>query len=345
MPRFRDNFYALIVTIMLLWAATASVVPYLYHQGLTAEEVTVLDICIAFVTLLGLTLAIPGRRRSLRRYRWRHVPALAICSLVGITAYNYLLYKSYSSNAQNVVPYVIINYMWPLTTILFGLVILKERATAYTWIGGGVGFLGFLLIQAGKVFESAAVGEAWRAGGAGEFVRTFLATSGGDATAVGCLLALAGAILWGLFGPLARRWSDKYGFDPVSSMMLFAGIGTACVLAMFGSRVRWGFVFGRWDVVLCLVWLGAGAHGLVNIMWLRAIKVGGAGRTGIVAYLTPVLALAYLALFHRQFPSWYSGLGLALILGAIVLVETHRRGRRSAGRKAGPRPDRAGPGG
>ena len=327
-----NSFYVLIIAIMLMWAATASIVPYLFQRGVTAEEVTVLDVVIAFATLFVLTLVIPARRRTLRRYRWRHVPALVVCSLVGISVYTYLLYKSYSSNAWNVVPYAIINYMWPLTTILFGVLILKERPTVYTWVGGAVGFLGFLVIQVAKVFESQAVVDAWRGGAAGEFLRTFLSTMVGDATAVGCLLALAGAVLWGLFGPLARRWSDRWAFDPLSSMMLFSGIGAVCVLAVFGPRVRWGFVFSRWDFVVCLVWLGAGSHGLVNILWLRVIAVGGAGRTGVVAYLTPVLALVYLAIFHRQVPSWYSGLGLALIIGGIALVETHRQ--RSAASRA-----------
>jgi len=329
-----SNFYVLIVATMLIWAATATVATYLFKQGLKAEEVVLVDILFAFVGLLVLTLASPERRRSLGRYRPALVPRLVLLSLMGIVAYNYLMYRAYASDASDVTPYAIINYMWPLTTIVFGVIILRERPTAYTWIGAGVGLLGFALIQFGKSFAAPAVQEAWCSGDTGGVSRALVEVTFGDVTAAGCLVALAAALLWGLFGPLARRWSDRYRFDPLSSMMLYCGIGAAVALAAWGYRVRWGLIFGRWDLVLALAWLGTMAHGTGNVLWLRTIEVGGAGRTGVVAYLTPVLALVYLAVFHRQVPSWYSGLGLALIIAGIALVETHRRHRGGARPKA-----------
>jgi drug/metabolite transporter (DMT)-like permease len=101
-------------------------------------------------------------------------------------------------------------------------------------------------------------------------------------------------------------------------------------LAVFGPRVRWQMILCRWDFMLSFFWVGVLAHGVANILWLRTIAVGGAGRTGVVAYLTPVLALGYIAVFHRQVPTLYSGVGLGLILLAVALAESHRSKRSRA---------------
>lgn len=328
--RLWNSFYFLIILTMLIWAATASVATYLFKEKLTAEEVTTMDIVLAFVSLLAITLAVPESRRSLRRYRLSHLPKLVVLSLLGIFLYNYCLFRAYSSDPEHVTPYLVVNYMWPLTTIIFGVVILREKPTAYTWIGGIVGFLGFLLIQFGKSFGAAAVQTAWSEGDAAGLVTQIIETTFGDAKAAGCLLAFLGAVMWGIFGPLGKKWAQENQFDPLSSMLLYVGIGLILALAVFGPQVRWGLILSRWDFLISFVWIGVLAHGMANILWLRTIAVGGAGRTGVVAYLTPVLALAYIALFHHQTPPLYSAIGLGLILLAVALAESHRKSRKSA---------------
>ena len=165
--RLWNNFYFLIIVTMLIWGATASVAAFLFQQGLTPEEVATMDIIMAFAAMLGLSLAFPASRASYRRYHWRQIPKLVLLSLLGICLYNYLLFKAYGSDPENVPPYAIVNYMWPLTTILFGVLILREKPTVYTWISGVVGFLGFLLIQFGKAFAAEGVQAAWSGGDLG----------------------------------------------------------------------------------------------------------------------------------------------------------------------------------
>lgn len=327
MKKLWSNFYFLVGLMMLIWACTASIITYLFKQGLQTAEVVVFDIFFAFLALVIVTLAVSARRRSLRDYRWRHMPALVVCGLLGIFIYLYMFYESLHSDVQNVTPYVIINYVWPLTVIIFGVLILKERPNVYTWIGGVCGFLGFVLIQVALLFERGDVAGAWRDEALAPFLSTIGSAMFGDAKALGCLLALGAAIAWGVFTGLARKWSDRFRFDPVSSMMIFTGIGLAGALAVYGKDVRFGRIVSRPAVLAALLLLGGWSHGVANVLWLRAITVGGAGRTGVVSYLLPVLSLTLLAIVHRQAPSVYSIFGLALILGAIILVETHRTRR------------------
>ncbi len=314
------------ILILVIWASTTSIVTELLARGLTVGEVVTFDGVLSVMFLLALALAAPTSRRAfLRDYRWRHTPWLFLCGLTGIFLYNFLLYKAMASDLQNVVPYVVLNYLWPLTTLVFGVVILRERLTARLGVAAACGFLGFLFIQVAGILsrDSRLVGQ-FQAGRYGDFL-SGLAASFVQAKALGCVLAFAAAVLWGAFSAGARRISDELHFEPLSSLAWFTVAGAAVALAVFGPHCDGSKVLRHWDVAALLVVLAAGAHGLANLLWLRAIKLGGAGRTAVVAYLTPVLALLTLGLWQKQWPNLYSVIGLAIILGAVALAEVGRK--------------------
>jgi drug/metabolite transporter (DMT)-like permease len=333
MNRLWNSFPLLIGITLTTWAATATMTTYLLQQGLRPGEVVVFDILFAAITLAAITLSRPKSRQALRQYRLRHVPAIVASGMLGVVLYNALLSEAYGSNTSDVIPYVVINYLWPLMTILFGVVVLRERTDVYTWVGGACGLLGFVLIQVAQGFQSPQVTEAWENGPPGLFLREFLGAMVGDATVAGCLLAFGAAVSWGLFSTLGRKWSSEHRFEPLSSMFLFVLAGLVGSALWYWNDLRPSVVFSRWPCVAIIVAIGCVNNGVNNVLWLRAIELGGAARTGVVSYLTPVLALTYMAVFHRQYPSWSSLVGLALILGAIAVVETHRKRRRNGASK------------
>jgi drug/metabolite transporter (DMT)-like permease len=324
--RLWHNFRFLMILVMVIWASTTSIVTQLSKRGLTVGEIVVFDGVLSALFMAALTLTVPTARRALfRDYRLRHAPWLLLCGLTGIFLYNSLLYKAMQSDVENVVPYVVINYLWPLTTLVFGVLILREKLTLRLALAAGCGFLGFLFIQvAGILSRDPRLAADLHCGAYADFARG-LAASFGQARALGCLMAFAAAVLWGLFSAGARRISDTFHFEALSSLTWFTVAGAAVALAVYGPHCAWRKVLEQWDVALLLVVLAAGAHGLANLLWLRAIKVGGAGRTAVVAYLTPVLALLTLGLWQKQWPNWYSTIGLAVILGAVALAEVGRK--------------------
>lgn len=313
------------ILVLVIWGSMSAILTQLLKRGLTAGELVVFDAVFSALFMLALTLAVPSSRQSLlRNYRLGHMPWLLLCGL-GLFLYNSLLYEAMQSDVQNVVPYVVINYLWPLMTLIFGVLILREKLTARLGLAAACGFLGFAFIQiAGILSRDSQLVVQFQAGDYGAFVRG-LAASFGQAKALGCLMAFAGAVVWGAFSAGARRISDTFHFEALSSLAWFTTALAALALAVFGTHCDWGKVLRQWDVVVLLAVLGAGAHGLANLLWLRAIKVGGAGRTAVVAYLTPVLALLTLGLWQKQWPNLYCGIGLAVILGAVALAEVGRK--------------------
>ena len=138
-------------------------------------------------------------------------------------------------------------------------------------------------------------------------------------------MAMAAAVIWGLFSVGARRISDTLHFEALSSMVWFVVSGATVGVVVFGPGCDVGKVLSHWQNVALLAVMAGGAHGLANLFWLRAIKLGGASRTAVVSYLTPVLGLLILGLFQKQWPNWYSSIGLVIILGAVALAEVRRK--------------------
>lgn len=72
------------------------------------------------------------------------------------------------------------------------------------------------------------------------------------------------------------------------------------------------------------VWLGVGATGLAMVLSFRLIQRVGAGRTIVVTYLIPPMALLWGAFFLHERPSPVVFVALGLILGGVLFITSHR---------------------
>ncbi len=299
MKRLWTSFYPLMALTMLIWASTVTTSSILMRHGLTPLEVLFLASLCGLAVLLPAALTMPAARASFRQYRLRHLPILIICGLLGIVVYNLLLYSALDRNLGDVVGPTIVNYLWPIMTLIFAVPILKQPLTRRLVLATAVAFGGFMIIQTAKLTGGGAI---W------------------DASAQACLLALGAAISWGLFSALARRAADTHGFHPLSNLVIFQLVALAALLIAGGYKINFHILLSDPALLAALAVLGVGSDGVANMTWLQALRVGGAGRTSVVAYLTPVLSLTYVAIFLDQRPQWYALAGLAAILLAIFLV-------------------------
>lgn len=72
------------------------------------------------------------------------------------------------------------------------------------------------------------------------------------------------------------------------------------------------------------VWLGVGATGVAMVLSFRLIQRVGAGRTIVVTYLIPPMALLWGAAFLHERPSPAVFLALGLILGGVFFITAGR---------------------
>ncbi|WP_380024526.1 EamA family transporter [Effusibacillus consociatus] len=139
----------------------------------------------------------------------------------------------------------------------------------------------------------------------------------------GLLMALIGAILWGLSGTVAQVLFREEGIRPgwlVTMRLIFAG---TLLLAYGFTRTNGKDVWAIWKSPkdrLPLLVFGFGMLG-VQYTYFAAIEAGNAATATLLQFLGPVFITFYLALRFKQIPGIreFAALGLAL-LGTFFLV-------------------------
>jgi len=182
----------------------------------------------------------------------------------------------------------------PLLIAIYRLVIKRQRLDRRSSFGVIGGFLGVVLLVFG-------------AGGSS------------DATLLGDLLSLCGAVAWMVATILPAPLLAKYGtlrtsawllaasllfIVPISAVSIGEAISNAPSLAAWASVV-YGGVFG--------ILIG-------NSLWQRAVHEIGPSRTLIYLYLEPVGAMILAALFLGELLNAVQALGGLLALAGVALV-------------------------
>jgi drug/metabolite transporter (DMT)-like permease len=138
-----------------------------------------------------------------------------------------------------------------------------------------------------------------------------------------------GAFFWGLFSVLSKRQGEH---EPLTALFLYLGASFVCftILALILDAA--GAI--RLAPPPATAWLmtaavGAGANGLGALFWVLALRYSDTALASTLVYLTPFLALVYLAVFRGTPIRGLQLAALALILGG-PLLERFARPRRTS---------------
>lgn len=183
-----------------------------------------------------------------------------------------------------------------------------ERLRAAGWAGVAVAFAGVFLIVNNSV--------------------TAL-TVGGDA-ALGDLVILVNAFVFALYTVAGRPLVMRHG--ALKTIVWTLGLGTLFALPLGAA----GIGASGWSTMTLPLWLGAlhtslGAAGIAQVTYYAALGRLGVGRTVVVMFLVPVVALVTAVSLLDERVSPLQGAGAAMVLFGIWLV------RRGASRAAGSR--------
>lgn len=287
----RSADYARLVAVPAIWGGTfvggkivvASLTPLM---GSFARYV------VACVALIVAAFALEGGLPKLSRRQWI---GTFVLGLFGVFAYNLFfmgaLEKLPASRA------VLIIALNPAITIAISAVALKERLSAFRWLGVAVALCGVAIVISHGDLPSLVHGSV----------------------GIGELLMFSAVASWALYTVIGRKVLG--GLSPLAATNYAALWGTALLAAVsapqFASLSAAQF---DWRVIVALLYLGICGTALAFVWYYMSVKRFGAGRTSIFNNLVPVfgVTISVLLLDETLLPSML--VGGAITIAGVMMV-------------------------
>lgn len=277
--------YILAFSAIFFWSTMATISKLLLGN-FGSSFVLCLSSLFAFLFLLIKNIS-TGNIKKLKEYSFKDCFIMVLIGLPGILVYNLLYYLGAAVMPASQA--FIINYLWPIMSVIFACILLKEKMTFRKAVAIVMSFMGVIVV--------AGTGEGGFSG----------------AAALGAVCILFAAMSYGLFTAL----NQKFRYDKNVSMMLVYGVTTVimAVICLFTS----GFSAVSFTEILGFVWNGALVMGLANTAWAIALESGETAKISNLAYITPFVSLVWIALVLKENISPTAFLGLVIIILGIFI--------------------------
>jgi drug/metabolite transporter (DMT)-like permease len=292
-----------LIPVFLMWGST----PLLVSEVSKELPIWEANALISGFSTLTMALAVTAFRRwpALRALRGRELAAMLGLGAGANFPYTALYYLAFALAPEAAGDANIINYLWPLWVLILSVPLLKEPLTWNKVLGMLVSFAGVYLLVSG-----------------GSWIRFRAENLPAYASAA------AGAFFWGLFSVLSKRQGQH---EPLTALFLYLGASFVCfaILALIlagAGAIQLVPPSGRAWLMVAAV--GAGANGLGALFWVLALRYSDTALASTLVYLTPFLALVYLAVFRGTPIRALQLTALALILGGPLLERFARRRRK-----------------
>lgn len=244
---------------------------------------------IIAATALLLFLVLTGRVKILKTYSPRDFLCLAGLGILGEFLYSALYYQGLTLISAT--DACILNYLWPITAVVFSSIFLKEKLTSCKIAAILLSFIGVILVTSK---------------GTGFFVSS-------KTSLTGCIICILAAFCYGLFNVLNKMFGKDQWVN-MTFYFLLTAILAGIVCHSLGQIVvpttlQWCGIF----------WLGLVIDAIGIVIWAIALQNSQVSYLVNFAYATPVLAMLLSAIFLKEVINLYSCLGLSLILGSFFL--------------------------
>ncbi len=271
---------------IFFWSTVATITKLLLGDY---SEFQVLWVSTLFA---GLSLLIVNlATKNFRKLKALRLKDYGIISLIGLPG-TFLYYVFYYGGAD-LMPAsqaFIVNYLWPIMSIVFGCIILKEKANFRTVLAVLISFCGVGIV-----------------------VWSDLAGGFDSATLIGALLCALGAVSYGVFTALTK----KFGYDKPLSMMIsyfVAFLLTTCI-----NFARGELFVPTFTQSLGFAWNGVLTMALASTSWVLALEHGKTEKISNLAYITPFLSLVWTCIVLKEEFQVTNLLGLGVIVLGIFL--------------------------
>lgn len=283
--------YMLAGISILLWSTLATVSKLLLG-AMSGYQVLCVSAAFAAIALFGYNMA-TGKLAVMKSYRCRDYGIMVLIGLPGTLFYNLFYYAGAAILPASQA--FIVNYLWPIMSVLFACILLKEKLTGRKALAFALSFLGVATVAGGDLLHFEA--------------RTLL----------GILLCMGAAVSYGVYTALNQRWSyDKQVAVMVAYGSTFLLCGAINLVMGTPVSMSWGQLAG-------LGWNGIFVMAVATTTWAMALDSGSTAKVSNLAYITPFLSLVWTFLVLREIPSPWAVGGLCLIvLGIFVQLKEKR---------------------
>ncbi len=285
--------YLFAATAILFWSTVATTAKLLLESINNFQLLWMTSIFAA--TFLLIVNLVTGNIKRLKEYKPKDFLISALIGLPG-TFFYYVFYYAGTGIMTDASKAFIINYLWPIMSVVFACIILRERMTVRKVVAIIMSFAGVIIVVAGDGFEAI-----------------------DKSTLTGAVLCVAGAVSYGIFTAL----NQKFYYEKRISMMInyfvtftlttiingVSGDLFVPTLAQFG-----GFA-----------WNGIFTVAIANTAWAVALESGKTAKISNLAYITPFLSLVWTSLILKNELSPYSLIGLVVIVAGIFVQLADRK--------------------
>lgn len=279
--------YLFAATAIFFWSTVATVAK-LMMKDINNFQLLWMTSIFAGVFLLIVNL-VTGNIKKLRDYKPKDYLISALIGLPG-TFFYYVFYYAGTSIMAEASQAFIINYLWPIMSVVFACILLGERMTVRKIIAILMSFAGVIIVVAGK--------------GIGAIDRN---------TLIGAALCILGAVSYGLFTGL----NQKYYYDKRVSMMI--NYFVTFTLTTIINGVSGNLFVPTLAQIGGFAWNGIFTVAIANTAWAVALESGKTAKISNLAYITPFLSLVWTFLILGEKISVWSVLGLAVIVSGILI--------------------------
>ena len=183
----------------------------------------------------------------------------------------------------------IINHLWPIMSVVFACVILKEKLTAKKLIAIFISFFGVIVVTGGDLNRF------------------------NGQTLSGMLYCILGAVSYGIFTALNQKMNYN------KSMTLMVSYFAAFIFTTFVNLINGDIFIPSTNQMLGFMWNGIFTVAIANTFWVMALETGKTEKVSNLAYITPFLSLVWTYLFLNEEIKLNSLVGLIIIIFGILI--------------------------
>ena len=280
----KQYIYGLLAT--LIWATMATAVKMAVGS---LPKMEVLSVCALIAGgFLLIVNVVRGTLPQLLRWKAKDYASIIFLGFLGMFLYSAFYYLGLEHlSAQEG---CIINYLWPVMTVLFSAVLLREKLTFLKITAMLCSFGGVVILTIGG------------------------STAAGGNRILGIAASLLSAALYGLFSVLNK----KYNYDQSLSMMVI-WLSSGIFAAVYGVFTEtWvPITASQWPG---LIWIGIMTDAAAYLFW--ALAVNGSKDSAAIAnlaYLTPFISMVISSAMLGEKIRLQAVFALVLIIGGILL--------------------------